>query len=338
MSVENQSAGDGVLADQGSQDFGDLTGSSSTQNTQQGASQNTGGQTDGSQNQQQGQQGQQTQTNQQTGQTQTSQQQAVPPLQAPTNVGQQQPDHAAIIRATVEATANAMAQRNVPAQQQTQQRELSADEFNQRYGIVRPNEQMLTAILGQDPKAAVATLDNLFQANLVASMRMANDIIEAKMKQLDDRYRPHIDSWQQHRQTIANQEAESRFFKAFPDLANERETVMEMKDAFITKVNAGQIRFANEQEAFNAVATATRSLLQRVRGGGQGSTQTGQSHQNQHQSSGRQMSVASSAGRTGTGQAAAKGSIVDEVFGVDARWENTVVVDPSIKLKLPCLF
>lgn len=94
---------------------------------------------------------------------------------------------------------------------------------------------------------------------------------------------------------------------------------MEMKDAFLAKVQSGQVRFENEQQAFQAVANATQSILQRV-GGGRGQTQTGQGTQQQQQTSTRQMAAASSAGRTATGQTTAtKKDVVEEVFGADAR-------------------
>lgn len=312
MSDDNtNSGGDGILSGQGSQDFSDLTGTQAT--TQQQATQ-----TQESTTQTQQQQGQTAATAQQTQETVTQ------PAQTATTAQQQQvaaqPDINSIIRSTVESTAQAMAARQ-PAQTQQQQAPaaMSPEEFDRRYGIVRPNEEMMTRIIGQDPRVAAQTLDQIIQSNLTASVRMAADIVDAKLRELDTRYQPHISSWQAHQQEIANKAAEDRFFKTYPDLANEREVVMEIKDAFLAKVQAKQVHFADENQAFFAVANASRSLIQRIRGGQQGSTQTGQSQQNKQQSSGRQMAAASSAGRTGTGRAAAPTDVVTEVFGADAR-------------------
>lgn len=250
---------------------------------------------------------------------------AVTPTAAPTPAAV--PDYSAIIKSTVDATANAMRQQAAPVQQPRPQ-EVTPQDFDRKYGIVRPTEQMLTQILGQDPKTAVQTLDTLFQANLTASLRMSNDLVEAKLAELNGRYEPHLKSWQQHQQQQQNQAAEDAFFKANPDLVAERDIVMEMKDAFLAKVQAGQVRFNTTEEAFSAVANATRQILTKVRGTSGGQTQPGQQQHASNgtgggapapQPAGRQMSTASSAGRTGTGQATAKKSVVDEVFGMDAR-------------------
>lgn len=255
---------------------------------------------------------------QQTQQTQPQQ----PAQQTP--VTPQAPNYNDIIKSTVDATAQAFRQ-NLPQQPAPQPQPISAQDFDRKYGIVRPNEQMLNQIMGQDPKQAVATLDSLFQANLTAALRMSNDLVEAKLSELNGRYEPHLKSWQQHQQQQQNQAAEDAFFKKNPDLVVERDLVMEMKDAFLTKVSAGQVRFNNTDEAFSAVANATRAILNKTRGAQtNGQTQTGQNQDNgggmvSNPPAGRQMSAASSAGRTGTGQAAAKKSIVDEVFGEDAR-------------------
>lgn len=184
MADEGQSNGDGILADQGSQDFSALaTGQDGVQQTTQ-----TGGAGEGQGTQQQTTQ----QTGQQTQQTQTGgtgQQQTQTATQT-----QQQPDLQSIIKSTVDATAAAMQRTAQPATQQRQTQEISPQEFDRRYGIIRPNEQMLTAILGQDPKIAVQTLDQLFQSNLTAALRMSNDLVEAKLKELDSKYQPHISS------------------------------------------------------------------------------------------------------------------------------------------------
>jgi hypothetical protein len=153
---------------------------------------------------------------------------------------------------------------------------------------------------------------------------MANDVMEAKLAQLQEQYRPIAQSYREQQQIAANTASESRFFAANPDLANEKGLVMEMKDAFIAKVQAGQIKFATEQEAFAAVGNATRSILTRLRpAGALGTTPAGTSPNaaNARPQNGRTMVGASSAGRqsSSTPGAAKPRDIVDEVFGADAR-------------------
>lgn len=313
-------SGDGILADQGASDFSNITnaagggaGTPATP-TPQGPATNTPAQQTGAPAGDQTQQG-----------GVTPQQPAAAPVTLTPVPGT--PDYNAIIKSTVDATAQAFRQQ-APTPVPAAPVEITPQDFDRKYGIVRPTEQMLTAILGQDPKQGVVALDSLFQANLTASLRMANDLVEAKLAELNGRYEPHLKSWQQQQQQQQNAAAENAFFQKNPDLVAERDLVMEMKDAFLAKVAAGQVRFNTTDEAFSAVANATRNLLTKVRGNsGAGQTQTGQQQAGNGGGggsqtpapSGRQMSAASSAGRTGTGQATASKSVVDEVFGMDAR-------------------
>jgi hypothetical protein len=196
---------------------------------------------------------------------------------------------------------------------------MSPQEFDAKYGIIRPTEAMVNQLFNTDPRQAVAVLDHLFQANLTAALRMSNDIMEAKLNQLQEQYRPITQSFQEQQKAAQNQASENRFFTAYPALANEKGLVMEMKDAFIAKVQAGQIRFNTEAEAFAAVANATQTILNRIRPGGApaAGTQPGVANR----SNGRQMVTASGTGRQGSGTSTANKpkDIVDEVFGADAR-------------------
>lgn len=308
MNDDNQSA---PLEGQGSQDFGNSLGTPAPQQGQQGGQ---GQQTQQGQPAQQGQQSQQGQQGQGQG-TQVSQAAAT---------SQQQQSQADIIKATVDATAQAM-MRQQQSQQQIQQQargsaDLSPDEFNKKFQVVQITPEHVTALLDQDPKKGAAVLNNLIQGAVRQAVLMSQEIATGRISEVTEKYEPHIQSWQSYQQQVAAQQAEERFFKSHPDLAGERELVFEMKDAFLAKKASGQINFSNEKEAFDAVANATRTILKRVnpqwRPAGQagGGGATGAAGQPQ----GRQMSAASSAGHTGTGQAAAK-NVVDEIFGADAR-------------------
>jgi hypothetical protein len=226
-----------------------------------------------------------------------------------------------IIRATAEAVAAAHVRGQQSQQHQPQgpapKADLSPQEFQQKYNVTRANEELVSTILGQDPRKAAAALDQYGQNLVKQAILMTMELNEANLGKFREEVNPHLQSWQTYQRQQEAVAAEGRFFKAAPDLAGEKDLVMELKDAYLAKVQAGQIRFANEQEAFNAVANAARTILKRVNPAwGQGQS-GGQQAPTTGQQPGRRMSVASTTGRSGTGQAAAK-SDVDMVFGADA--------------------
>lgn len=225
----------------------------------------------------------------------------------------------------IRATAEAVAQAHVRAQQAQQptvqapaEKELSPEEFNKKFSVTRANEELVTTILGPDPRKAALALDQYGQNLVKQAILMTMELQGAELGRFRQEVTPHLQSWQTYQREREARAAEERFFKSAPDLANEKELVMELKDAFIAKVQAGQVRFTNETEAFNAVANAARSILKRVNPAwGQAGAATSQAP-TQGQPQARRMSVASTTGRSGSGQAAAK-SDADLVFGADAR-------------------
>ena len=241
------------------------------------------------------------------------------PVQTQTAPVVPQQSHADIIKATADAIVNAQ-QRATQTQQQAQaprtNADLSPQEFNNKFKVVQVTEKHVADLLNQDPKVAAASLNSLLQGTVQQAVLMALEIADANVAKVKSDFEPDINSWRSYENERRQKAAEDRFFKTHADLANERELVMELKDAFIARVRAGQVSFKDETEAFSAVAAAARNILTRVRGGAQGGQSanpaTGQ------QANGRQMSAASSAGRSGTGAATAK-SDVDLIFGAEAR-------------------
>tara|TARA_R110000868_G_scaffold323676_1_gene584596 strand:+ start:196 stop:1194 length:999 start_codon:yes stop_codon:yes gene_type:complete len=224
-----------------------------------------------------------------------------------------------VIKATVDAmiaAQNAARQQQAPAQQQAE-KTLSPQEFDAKYKVARANQELVTTILGQDPVKAASALNTYGQNLVQQAVLMALDLTDANVSKVRSEFAPHISSWQNHQQQIQAQQAEDRFFKGHPDLNAERDLVMELKDAYIAKVQSGQVRFNNEQEAFSTVANAARNILTKIRGGAAapGGGQGGQGNVPAAPSTGsRQMSAAASAGRTGTGRAAVK-TDGEQVFG-----------------------
>lgn len=212
-------------------------------------------------------------------------------------------------------------QQQAIAQQQTQQHAPAEtpEQFNQRYGIQTYTAEHVTALLGQDPAKAAQVLNSLQQNTISAALRMANDIVEARLDAERKEYAPHISAWKEYQAQRANERAEADFYKSYPQLANEKDLVNEMKDAVIAKIQAGQLKFPDQTSAFKAVAAACERIL--ARGRPAGSTPSGgatSQPQQTPQSQGRQMAAVSTAGTSGTGKAATP-SDVEAVFGPDAR-------------------
>ena len=198
-------------------------------------------------------------------------------------------------------------------------KELTPAEFNAKYGIVTITPEHMQALLDTDPKKAAVVLNNLLQAQLRAGVLMSKDLFEAELQKMRGEFEPHLRSWQTQQAKIADQEAEESFFKSFPDLKDERELVMEMKDAVLARINSGQHNFGKPgtpefgQKAFQAVAEASRKLVARMNKQTSGATKQQSSSQGQGS---RQMTAASAAGRSGTGQTAGT-SDEAKIFGED---------------------
>lgn len=196
---------------------------------------------------------------------------------------------------------------------------LTPEQFNAKYGIRQATPDDLATILGQDPKKAVDTLNSLLIAATRSGVLMAKDLFEAQTSELRATYDPHISAWQQHQAELREKTAETSFYKTYPELEAERATVTEMKDAILLRVKSGQLKFANEQQAFKAVADATKAVLARY--GRTAAAPSGAPSSNgqlaQHQGQTppqRQMAAASTAGTQGSGKTA--GSSTDELAGV----------------------
>lgn len=231
---------------------------------------------------------------------------------------QQQPLTADIIKGVVEATIRG----SQPAQRQEPAKELSTEDFNKKFGIVNVTEAHIAQLLDQDPKKAAFALNQLLQANTAAAVRMAMELNNAELSKVRGEFDPHIKSWQAYQQEQRNTQAENQFFANNADLKDERDLVMTVKDAMIAKVQSGQIKFNTQEEAFQAVATACKQILTRMKGTGAGTAVGTTGATQQVLSTGgqgtRQMSAASAAGRSGSGNAVTKNA-AEEIFGADAR-------------------
>jgi hypothetical protein len=223
---------------------------------------------------------------------------------------------AASTRGVQKATA---ASATATAQQKKDAKEMTPQEFNAKYQIRVPTVEDIKLLLQEDPVKAAQALNDLLMANTRTAVLMASDVFQAQLAKARSEYEPHVQSWKTYQAQQREQAAQQSFYTKYPDLANEKELVQEMIDSLKAKVDAKVVSFQSDDQVFEAVAAASRKLLARMntQASAGAAGKTAQSNNN-GQPPPRQMATASTAGRSGTGQTAAK-SDVDEVFGADAR-------------------
>ncbi len=252
-----------------------------------------------------------TQQGSQSGRTvQTQQGQQAQPVQAVTpQTGLSEADLTRIATVAAGASRQAIQQAQPPAQAQT----MTDQEFAARYKTPQVSEQTMQAIMDADPKKGAAELNKLLRQTYTSALLMANDLHKAELGGLRNEFTPHITAFQTYKQQVDNQAAEGRFFQSNQDLAQERDLVMEVKDAFLAKVQRGEISFTSEAEAFKAVADNVRKIVNRM--GAQSTNGAGQqSQQVQGQPQQRRMATMTSQGRGGTGQSQSGGSPLDKAM------------------------
>lgn len=221
--------------------------------------------------------------------------------------------------AASKAAQDRLAANQPPAQPQGPA-ELTPQQFAAKYKVAQPTTDLITKLVGQDPVVAAQALHAYGQNIVQQTILMTMDLVDAQMKERFDGITPHIDSWKQHQAVIREEKARTQFYEKYADLKDEADLVNDMKDAVIARINSGQVRVKNIDEGMELVATAARNFLKKYRPNG--APQGGQAGQPQSQppNGGRQMSAASSAGRTGSGQQpTTPKSDVEVVFGADAR-------------------
>lgn len=222
---------------------------------------------------------------------------------------------AASTRGVQKATAESA---SATAQQKKDARQMSPEEFNAKYQIRSATVDDIKALLDQDPQKAVSALNELLVANTRTAVLMANDVFQAQLKQTRGEFEPHVKAWTAYQAQQKEQAMVTSFYTKYPDLTNEKELVQEMIDSLRAKRDSGAVSFSSEDQVFEAVAAASRKLLARMNTQAAGAGGKTASSTNTGQASSRQMASASTAGRSGTGQAAQK-TDAELVFGADAR-------------------
>lgn len=246
------------------------------------------------------------------------------PVVAPVKVASPAPSQADLIRDTVAATAAAFKQTAAPTTQQRQRTPQEEEaEFNQKYGVVRIDPTEMAQLFDQDPKKAAAWFENKLQAVARQALLMGKELGSSEIGQIRAEYEPKIKAWDAYQQRQYEEKIETDFYKEHADLADERDLVETVKSDLINRVKSGQLKFPDQKSANNAVAEATRKIVARmnkpVTPDAQqtpGAKPTGKPAT--VAPAVRQMSGASSPGRSGTGKAAAL-TDAELVFGTEAR-------------------
>lgn len=220
------------------------------------------------------------------------------------------------------AGASAAGQSKTDAQIKRDQDVLTPEQFNAKYQIEPVTEAHIQAILDSDPKKGAAMLNRLFMRNMGSAVLMARDIVDSQLKTVRAEMEPHVASWTQHQKEQREAKLETTFYTSNADLVNEKPLVKEMQDAIFGRIASGQLKpFNRPEDALKAVADATRAVLARMgrqtgAGGGGTVQQQSQSQGQGQKSPTRQMTAASTAGQSGSGQAAGQ-SDEEKIFGKD---------------------
>lgn len=201
-----------------------------------------------------------------------------------------------------------------PAQPEPQ---MSPEQFRERYGIPTIDARVYEQLFGvaPDKPERVAALESLFHSHLRAGLKMAQDIYQARIAevqaQMQQQVAPLMTAHQQAQETAIQNE----FLKVNADLRDELALVNEVKDAMIAR----GVKFSSKEEMFKQVGAATRQLLARYKGqsaGGQ-STQPGSqpTQPAATRPSPRTMTPSSQGGRGGSSGSGNKPTTAEAVFG-----------------------
>lgn len=224
-----------------------------------------------------------------------------------------QQDTGAAVKAAIEATAAAMSKnQGQSAAMERAQKTMTDAEFAQRYGITKYSAKHLEQLFDKDPNKAAAVLDEMQRNAYTAAVKMSNDLVQAALANERASYAPRMQAVEKFMAAQVEREASATFYAKFPDLQPESDLVKEVLDSTQAKIARGELKFTDQNQAFQFVADATKKLVSRMTPAG-GSKSPGQ-----QSPPARQMAAASTAARPG-GQTAKPASGLDAVM---ASWDE----------------
>jgi len=159
-------------------------------------------------------------------------------------------------KAQQEANQQAVASRPTPGLTNEQRQDL--------FRPVRVTTELFQAINGFAPEndtqiQALQTFANSISEN---ALRMAMYYTTQKLDETNDSFTTQLSPLVQQQQAASAAAQEQRFVTGFPDLAEHRDLLLELRDAAISR----KLKFNTEQEAFNFIANNARNILAKVRG------------------------------------------------------------------------
>lgn len=187
-------------------------------------------------------------------------------------------DSAAMIRAAVDATAQAMLKQTAAQQRSvaTPPKEMTDAEFNAHYGIPTVDGPALERLFDKDAAKGAQVLQEILAANRTASLKMAQDLIQLQVSQHVERFQPRVAAMEKFISEQTERQSSDRFYTAYPDLKPEADMVQEILNAVNARVSSGQLKFTDEKQAFQFVADATNNRIAAMRSKyGGGATQNG---------------------------------------------------------------
>lgn len=196
-------------------------------------------------------------------------------------------------------------------------KEITAEDFNKKYGIPTVDATLMQRLMDADPAKGAAVMQNLLLQAVRSGALIAKDAFGSDLTKLRSEFEPDIQHYRNFRSEREQTALYDKFFTTYPDLKDERELVDALGTEFAARVKSGAIKISSPDEGMKLVADAVRKTVTRLRGTTAAAPGKGASSAPAAAPQ-REMSAASSAGRSGTGQPQQK-SDVETVFGHDAR-------------------
>ena len=222
------------------------------------------------------------------------------------------------LRDSIVAGIVAAQQRQQPAQPAAPaEPQMTPEQFRERFGIPTIDARVYEQLFGvaPDKPERVAALENLFHSHLRAGLKMAQEIYQSRIAEVQQQLQQQVAPLMTAHQRAQEAAIQTEFFGANPDLREEVALVNEVKDAMIAR----GVRFSSKEEMFKQVGAAARQLLARYKGqpvGGQ-TTQPGSqpTQPTGSRPSPRTMTPSSQGGRGGSSGSGSKPTTAEAVFG-----------------------
>ena len=169
--------------------------------------------------------------------------------------------------------------------QQAPAQQMSQEDFDRLFHVMRPDQQMLNAIRSGDEAAALAALTQFSHGTAKQAIALASYQFQLELAKIREAVAPALGFVQEQQM----QRLESEFYEQHSDLKGYEPVLKAIRDGFVAK----GAQFKSKEEAFKAVAEEARKILK-----GLPNAQTTGSVQKQ---AGSMPALANARGGAGTG-------------------------------------